>query len=76
MIAPTKEYDDAPALTPEQAAELVLRPLVTRERALGTRLAELWQLGHVVAPSALEAVAAWAQGVLTQEPPADTARAA
>ena len=64
MIAPTPAFRNARALSPEQAAELVLRPLVTRERALGTRLAELWHLGHVVAPDALEGMLAWANRVL------------
>jgi short-subunit dehydrogenase len=51
MIAPTPEYESAPALEPEEAADLVLRALVTREAQLGTRLANLVSLGHVVAPS-------------------------
>jgi short-subunit dehydrogenase len=54
MIAPTAEYRDVAALTPEQAADLVLRPLVTREKHLGTRVARWFHLGHVVAPSLVE----------------------
>ena len=54
MIAPTEAYRDAPALTPDEAADLVLRPLVTHEKQLGTRLGSLFGLAHIVAPDALE----------------------
>jgi short-subunit dehydrogenase len=50
MIAPTKEYDEAPALSADEAADLVLRALVTREAQLGTRFAGAVSVGHVVAP--------------------------
>jgi short-subunit dehydrogenase len=50
MIAPTPEYQNVPALSPDEAAEMVLRSLVTREAELGTRLAKLVGIGHVVAP--------------------------
>jgi short-subunit dehydrogenase len=39
MIAPTAVYREVAALTPEQAAEVVLRAIATRERQVGTRLA-------------------------------------
>jgi len=54
MIEPTKAYRDVPALSPEAAARLVLRPLITRERQLGTRVALLCSLGYVLAPGLLE----------------------
>jgi short-subunit dehydrogenase len=54
MIEPTAEYRDVPALSPEAAARLVLRSLVTRERQLGTRVALLCSLGYVLAPALLE----------------------
>jgi short-subunit dehydrogenase len=56
MIEPTAEFRDAPALTTEQAADLVLRPLVTGERELGTRLGRLLQMLHVLAPALAERV--------------------
>jgi hypothetical protein len=43
-----------PALSPAQAADLVLRPLVTHEKQLGTWLGSLFGLAHIVAPDALE----------------------
>jgi hypothetical protein len=51
MIAPTEAYRDVEAFTPEQAADL-LRPLITHEKQLGTRLANLFSLAHIVAPEA------------------------
>jgi short-subunit dehydrogenase len=54
MIEPTLAYRSVSALTPEAAAQLVLRPLLTKERQLGTRLAQLVSLAYVVAPSLLE----------------------
>jgi short-subunit dehydrogenase len=54
MIAPTKEYLDMPSLSPEQAADIVLRALVTHEAQLGTRFARLFSLAQLVAPEAVE----------------------
>lgn len=38
MIEPTKAFRNVPALRPDEAADLVLRALVTRESHIGTRL--------------------------------------
>jgi hypothetical protein len=57
MIEPTPAFRDAPALTPEEAADLVLRPLATRERELGTWLGRFLELLHVLAPDLSEQVA-------------------
>jgi NAD(P)-dependent dehydrogenase (short-subunit alcohol dehydrogenase family) len=62
MIEPTPTYRGVPALHPELAADLVLRPLVTREVELGTRLARLVSLGRVLAPGAIEAAVSWGHG--------------
>jgi len=56
MIEPTEAFRRAPALSPEDAADLVLRPIVTGERQLGTQLARLLQVGHVLAPDLFEHV--------------------
>jgi len=50
MIAPTPDYQTLPVLTPEQAADLVLRALTTREPHIGTWLGSAFQLAHVLAP--------------------------
>jgi short-subunit dehydrogenase len=54
MIEPTAEYRDVPALSPEEAAALVLHALVTREAQVGTGLARLFNLWHVLAPQSVE----------------------
>jgi short-subunit dehydrogenase len=54
MIAPTPAFRDAPALSPEQAADLVLRALITHEQRLGTRMAQFFALAHMVAPAVVE----------------------
>jgi NAD(P)-dependent dehydrogenase (short-subunit alcohol dehydrogenase family) len=56
MIEPTPAFRDAPALTPEEAADLVLRPLMTHEKELGTWLGRLFQVAHVLAPDLSERV--------------------
>jgi NAD(P)-dependent dehydrogenase (short-subunit alcohol dehydrogenase family) len=61
MIAPTKVYDDFPAMTPEQAARLVVRSMLRRPRRW-----QPWWLGPAHLASALfrgpwESAAAWQQ---------------
>jgi short-subunit dehydrogenase len=59
MIAPTADYEQAPALTPDEAADVVLRPIITEEAHIGTRLASIFTLGHVVLPDLLDELLAW-----------------
>jgi short-subunit dehydrogenase len=56
MIAPTAAYRELAALTPEQAAEIVLRALITHEKQLGTYLGALFSLAHILLPDAAEHV--------------------
>jgi len=51
MVAPTEAFRDLPALTPEKAADLVLRALITRETELGTRIGRSLALLHAALPS-------------------------
>jgi NAD(P)-dependent dehydrogenase (short-subunit alcohol dehydrogenase family) len=56
MIAPTKLYEDAPTLSPEEAAELVVDAIIRQPDRLATRLglfgktidALLPRLGHII----------------------------
>jgi short-subunit dehydrogenase len=66
MIAPTPEYENAPALSPDEAADMVLRALVTREAQLGTRFASVVNVGHVVAPELTRRLLAFGYRVLAQ----------
>jgi NAD(P)-dependent dehydrogenase (short-subunit alcohol dehydrogenase family) len=65
MIEPTKEFRNVPALRPDDAADLVLRALVTRESHIGTRVAALFDLGHAVAPEAVERMVGLAQKLVS-----------
>jgi hypothetical protein len=54
MILPTESFRHVDALSPEQAADLVLRALVTQERQVGTRLGRLLGLAHILMPERME----------------------
>jgi short-subunit dehydrogenase len=64
MIAPTAAFRELPALEPEEAADIVLRPLVTCESQLGTRIAGLVSLGYVLAPAMVESVVSFGHRLL------------
>jgi NAD(P)-dependent dehydrogenase (short-subunit alcohol dehydrogenase family) len=50
MIAPTQSYERVPALTPQQAAELILQAVVQRPARIATSLGTLANLTHTLAP--------------------------
>ncbi len=50
MIAPTGLYKSFPTISPEEAAEMVLGALLTRQPEVSTRLGKLGQLTDAVAP--------------------------
>jgi short-subunit dehydrogenase/thioester reductase-like protein len=54
MIAPTKGYDVAPALTPEQAASWVVRAIVTRQSQVGGPVAAAVHAASELAPRWME----------------------
>ncbi|HVB27042.1 MAG TPA: SDR family NAD(P)-dependent oxidoreductase, partial [Mycobacteriales bacterium] len=56
MIRPTRIYDFFPALTPEQAAELVVRALEKRPKHVGTPLGTFAEVSYALAPKAVDAV--------------------
>jgi NAD(P)-dependent dehydrogenase (short-subunit alcohol dehydrogenase family) len=56
MISPTRLYDAFPTLTPEQAAEMVIRALVERPKHVGTRLGTLGEVAYAVTPKTVDAV--------------------
>jgi short-subunit dehydrogenase len=51
MIAPTRMYDMFPAITPEEAAEMIAGAMVRRPKKVATRLGTLGELIYAVAPS-------------------------
>ncbi len=50
MIAPTRLYDDAPTLDPQQAADIVIDAIIRRPARIATRLGLLGQTVNAVAP--------------------------
>ncbi len=56
MIAPTKIYDAFPAISPEQAAEMICEALRTRSKHIGTRLGTFGEVAYAISPSAVDRI--------------------
>lgn len=56
MIAPTKLYQSAPTITPEDAADMVKQAVIFKPQRIATRLGIFAQVLHVVAPKISEIV--------------------
>ncbi|HVA59608.1 MAG TPA: SDR family oxidoreductase [Mycobacteriales bacterium] len=56
MISPTKLYDAFPAISPDEAADLVLDALVGRPKHIGTKLGTTAEVLYALAPRAVDAV--------------------
>jgi NAD(P)-dependent dehydrogenase (short-subunit alcohol dehydrogenase family) len=50
MIAPTRMYDMFPAITPEEAAEMIAKAMIGKPKKVATRLGTLGELLYAVAP--------------------------
>jgi NAD(P)-dependent dehydrogenase (short-subunit alcohol dehydrogenase family) len=51
MIAPTRMYDMFPAITPEEAAELIAGAMIGQPKKVATRLGTLGEVIYAVAPT-------------------------
>jgi NAD(P)-dependent dehydrogenase (short-subunit alcohol dehydrogenase family) len=56
MIAPTKMYDAFPTITPEDAAEMITKAMITKPKKVATRLGNFGELLYNVAPKASDAI--------------------
>src|SRR3546814_17742728 len=56
MIAPTKMYDSVPTLTPDEAADLLVKAIIERPTRIATRLGIFEALINAVAPKAYAVV--------------------
>jgi short-subunit dehydrogenase len=56
MIAPTKMYDRFPALSPDEAAEMICEAIRKRPKRVGTLLGNIGQLSYAIAPGAQDLV--------------------
>ena len=54
MIGPTKLYDAFPTISPEDAAEMVVRALTERPKAINTRLGTFGEVAYALAPKAVD----------------------
>jgi short-subunit dehydrogenase len=50
MIAPTRMYDMFPAITPEEAAEMIAKAMVNKPKKVATKLGNFGELLYAVAP--------------------------
>ncbi len=56
MIAPTRMYDMFPAITPEEAAEMITKAMVGKPKKVATRLGNFGELLYAVAPKASDSI--------------------
>lgn len=56
MIAPTKIYDAFPTLTPDQAADMVIRALEEQPKHIGTKLGTSAVVAYALAPKVVDAL--------------------
>jgi NAD(P)-dependent dehydrogenase (short-subunit alcohol dehydrogenase family) len=56
MIAPTRMYDMFPAITPEEAAEMIARAMIHQPKKVATRLGTFGELLYAVAPTASDRI--------------------
>jgi NAD(P)-dependent dehydrogenase (short-subunit alcohol dehydrogenase family) len=56
MIAPTKMYDAFPAITPDEAADMICDALRTRPKHMGTRLGTFGEVAYALSPKAVDRI--------------------
>jgi short-subunit dehydrogenase len=56
MIAPTRMYDMFPAITPEEAAEMIAKAMVSQPKKVATKLGNFGELLYAVAPKASDSI--------------------
>jgi NAD(P)-dependent dehydrogenase (short-subunit alcohol dehydrogenase family) len=56
MIAPTRMYDMFPAITPEEAAEMIAKAIIERPKKVATRLGSFAELFSAVAPASSDRI--------------------
>jgi NAD(P)-dependent dehydrogenase (short-subunit alcohol dehydrogenase family) len=56
MIAPTKIYDAFPAISPDEAADLICDSIRSRPKVINTRLGTVGEVAYALAPKAVDQV--------------------
>ncbi len=54
MIAPTKMYDAFPAISPEEAADMICEAMRSRPKQMGTRIGKFGEVAYSLNPSAVD----------------------
>jgi thioester reductase-like protein len=54
MIAPTKMYDAFPAISPEEAADMICEALRSRPKEMGTRLGKFGEVAYSLSPRTMD----------------------
>src|SRR3954447_1271335 len=66
MIAPTRMYDVFPAITPEEAAEMIAGAMVGQPKKVATRLGTLGELLYAVSPRTSDRILNTAYGLFPE----------
>jgi NAD(P)-dependent dehydrogenase (short-subunit alcohol dehydrogenase family) len=56
MIAPTRMYDAFPAITPDEAADMICEALRSRPKHMGTRLGTFGEVAYALNPKAVDQI--------------------
>jgi NAD(P)-dependent dehydrogenase (short-subunit alcohol dehydrogenase family) len=56
MIGPTKIYDNVPTLSPEEAADMVVKGIIDRPHRLATRMGIFAEMLHLVSPKVYQVI--------------------
>ncbi len=56
MIAPTKIYDNFPTISPEEAADMICEAMRSKPKTINTRLGTAGEIGHAIAPKAMDQI--------------------
>jgi thioester reductase-like protein len=54
MIAPTKMYDAFPAISPDEAADMILEAMRGRPKELGTRIGKFGEVAYSISPKMVD----------------------
>ncbi|MGA3362276.1 MAG: SDR family oxidoreductase [Solirubrobacteraceae bacterium] len=70
MIAPTRLYRDFPAISPEEAAEMICEAIRSKPKEIGTRLGTVGEVAYALAPKLVDQLLHAAFKLFPDSPPA------
>jgi len=69
MIAPTRIYDALPTLAPDEAADMILGAILTRQKRVSTRLGTFGEVLYALAPRAVDRILNAGYQLFPETPP-------